>query len=152
MDDNEYMKIAYEEAEKANIRGEYPVGAVIVNADGLLAKAGNTVFREYDPTAHAEVLVIREACKKLQRITLEDCILYTTLYPCPICESSILEAGIKKVIYGATTFDWLRDVKFDKSKLEYKGPIMEEKCRGIFVSRLKEKGRTDILEYKKGWE
>ena len=145
----EFMQRAYKEALAAYDRGEYPVGAVLVRDNEIIASFGNNVHSNLDPTDHAEILVIREACKNLQRLKLRDCTLYTTLFPCPMCESTILEVGIPKVVYGATTFKWIREIKFDRSKCEFDGPIMENECKGIFVKKLRERGRIDILEYDK---
>lgn len=98
-----YMDIALSEARAAADRGEVPVGAVLVSADGdVLAKAGNRTRENCDPTAHAEVLVIREACNKMKSERLIGCDLYVTLEPCPMCATAISAARIRRLYYGAS--------------------------------------------------
>lgn len=98
-----YMSEALVEARKAAARGEVPVGAVLVSASGeVLAAAGNRTRELNDPTAHAEILVIREACAKLDSERLPGCDLYVTLEPCPMCASAISQARIARLYYGAS--------------------------------------------------
>lgn len=98
------MDLALEEAKAAALRGETPVGAVIYDpATGeVLAKAGNRVRELHDPTAHAECLVIREACQELANERLQGLDLYVTLEPCPMCAGVISAARIARVYYGAS--------------------------------------------------
>lgn len=96
------MAIALAEAEAAAGRGEVPVGAVILSADGeLLAKAGNRIVELKDPTAHAEVLAIRAAAERLGSERLIDCDLYVTLEPCAMCTGAISFARLRRLYYGA---------------------------------------------------
>ena len=97
-----HMLTALAEAEAAAARGEVPVGAVIVAADGImLAKAGNRTRELADPTAHAELLAIREACRKLGSERLADADLYVTLEPCPMCATAISFARLRRLYFGA---------------------------------------------------
>ena len=98
-----YMDLALAEARAAAERGETPVGAVIVDpASGeVLAKDGNRTRELSDPTAHAEILVIREACRKARSERLPGLDLYVTLEPCPICAGAIAAARIARLYYGA---------------------------------------------------
>ena len=96
-----FMDIALAEAAAAAARGEVPVGAVIVRHGEVVAKAGNETRALNDPTAHAEMLVIRAACAKLGE-RLPDCDLYVTLEPCPMCASAISHARIGRLYYGAS--------------------------------------------------
>lgn len=99
---NKYMEIALQEAEKAAQRGEVPVGAVLVAADGgILAQAGNQTEALADPTAHAEILVIREAAQASHSPRLTDCDLYVTLEPCAMCAGAISFARIRRLYYCA---------------------------------------------------
>lgn len=82
-----------------------PFGAVVVKDGKLIAKSANTVIPSNDPTAHAEVAVIRLACKKLQTFDLNGCIIYTSCEPCPMCLSAIYWANIKTIYYGNTKAD-----------------------------------------------
>ncbi len=96
------MALAFAEAEKAGAAGEVPVGAVIVSADGeILAAAGNRPKAMNDPTAHAELLAIREACAKLGSERLIDCDLYVTLEPCAMCAAAISFARLRRLYFGA---------------------------------------------------
>ncbi len=96
------MELALKEAEAAAERGEVPVGAVIVSpSGGLLARAGNRTLELKDPTAHAEMLVIREAANRLGSERLIDCDLYVTLEPCTMCAGAISFARLRRVYYGA---------------------------------------------------
>lgn len=97
-----HMDRALAEARKAAERGEVPVGAALVGPDGaLLAVAGNRTRELNDPTAHAEILVIRAACAALGSERLPGCDLYVTLEPCPMCASAISQARIARLYYGA---------------------------------------------------
>ncbi len=96
------MTLALAEARKAAAAGEVPVGAVLVDETGqVLARAGNRVIRDRDPTAHAEVLVIREAARRLGNERLAGTALYVTLEPCPMCAQAISLARIARLYFGA---------------------------------------------------
>ncbi|MGH1465900.1 MAG: nucleoside deaminase [Cognatishimia sp.] len=98
-----HMDLALQEAQKAADRGEVPVGAVLVSPDGqILAADGNRTREQNDPTAHAEVLVIRAGGARLGSERLTGCDLYVTLEPCPMCASAISQARIARVYYGAS--------------------------------------------------
>ena len=97
-----FMEEALQEARAAGLRGEVPVGAVIVSPSGkIVARAGNRVRELCDPTAHAEVLAIREACRVMASERLPGHDLYVTLEPCPICAGAISAARIARLYYGA---------------------------------------------------
>jgi len=104
----EYMKLAYEEAQK-NAEKKFkpggPFGTVIIKNGKVIAKAHNTVLKSKDPTAHAEINAIRMACKKLRTHDLTGCVMYTNCEPCPMCLSAIIWANIKEVYYGNTKND-----------------------------------------------
>ena len=104
---DKYMHRAIENAENGirNCEGG-PFGVVIIDKDGkVIANGNNRVLKEKDPTAHAEIVAIRKACKKLNTYDLSDCILYTSCEPCPMCLSAIIWANIKTVYYGCTKDD-----------------------------------------------
>lgn len=97
------MNLALDQARLAAAADEVPVGAVIVSADGeVLAVAGNRTRRDYDPTAHAEILAIRQAALALGQERLEGCSLYVTLEPCAMCAGALVHARLARVIYGAS--------------------------------------------------
>jgi len=89
------------EAKKASKRGEIPVGAVITQGDKIIASAGNMVEKTNDPTAHAEILAIRKACKVLNTKFLTNCDIYVTLEPCAMCAKAISLARIRRLYFGA---------------------------------------------------
>ena len=123
-DDVQWMKIAFQEAKDAGDCGELPVGTAIIKDGELIAKAGNATERSNDPTAHAEVIALRDAARLLQSWRLEGCTLYTTLEPCPMCFGAILQAHLPRVVYGASN---LREGAFggvsDLQKLRWKRRI-----------------------------
>ena len=103
---NEYMKIAKELSDdnlKTNVGG--PFGACIVKNGEIIGKGSNHVLINNDPTAHAEIMAIRDACKNINSYDLSGAELYTSCYPCPMCLSAIIWANIKKVYYGNTKED-----------------------------------------------
>ena len=102
--DEHWMKIAIQEANLAMNENEIPVGAVIVQNDKLIAQAHNQSIQNNDPTAHAEIQVIRKAGIELSNYRLNDSTLYVTLEPCPMCYSALVHARIKKIIFGALDF------------------------------------------------
>ena len=100
--DLDYMKLALQEAESAYAKDEVPVGSVIVSATGeLLSLSHNLKELNQDPTAHSEVLAIRDAAAKLQSWRLNDCTLFVTLEPCSMCMGAIVHARIKRLVFGA---------------------------------------------------
>lgn len=96
-----FMKAALKEAEKAYKKGEVPIGAVIVREDKIIARAHNAREESNIATAHAEIICIEKACKKLKSWRLDDCEIYITVEPCPMCAGAILNARIKKAYFGA---------------------------------------------------
>ena len=103
---NEYMKIAKDLSEdnlRTNVGG--PFGACIVKNGKIIGKGSNHVLSNNDPTAHAEIMAIRDACRNINSYDLSDCELYTSCYPCPMCLSATIWSNIKKVYYGNTKED-----------------------------------------------
>ena len=96
-----FMDIALEEARLAALRDEVPVGAVVVSDGKILAQAGNRTIELNDPSAHAEMLAIREACGKIGSQRLVDCDLYVTLEPCTMCASALSFARMRRLYFGA---------------------------------------------------
>ena len=101
MNDVEFMKIALEEALLAAEAGEVPIGAVIVLERNILARAGNRTIRDCDPTAHAEIVALREAARLLRNYRLAATTLYVTLEPCAMCAGAMVQARVTRLVYGA---------------------------------------------------
>lgn len=103
---NPYMKVANDLSDqnlKTNVGG--PFGACIVKDGKIIGKGANHVLGDNDPTAHAEIMAIRDACKKIKSYDLKGCELYTSCFPCPMCLAAVIWANIKKVYYGNTKED-----------------------------------------------
>ena len=96
-----FMDLALKAAEKAGKSGEVPIGCVIVRNDEVIATAGNRTLTDRDPTAHAEIIALREAAKKIGSERLTDCDLYVTLEPCTMCAGAISFARVRRLYYGA---------------------------------------------------
>ncbi len=97
----QWMDLALAEARRAGEAGEVPVGAVIVRDGSVIAHAGNRTIRDQDPTAHAEVLVIRDAAESVGDWRLNGCTLYVTLEPCAMCAGAIVLARLDRVVFGS---------------------------------------------------
>lgn len=102
MDTIKYLELAISIAEEGIDKGHGPFGAVIVKNGEIVSSAVNSVTLKHDPTAHAEVVAIREAAEKLGTHILEGCTIFTSCEPCPMCLGAIYWAGIKKVVYAST--------------------------------------------------
>ena len=103
---NQYMKVAKELAnDNLTTNAGGPFGACIIKDGKIIGKGSNNVLKNNDPTAHAEIMAIRDACKNINSYDLSGCELYTSCYPCPMCLSAIIWANIKKVYYGNTKED-----------------------------------------------
>src|SRR5580658_2808574 len=99
--DEYYLRAAIAEANNAEANGEVPVGAIVVREDQIIGRGQNRVLRDSDPTAHAEIVALREAGLALKNYRLEDCTLYATLEPCAMCAGAILHARITRLVYAA---------------------------------------------------
>jgi len=98
--DIQYMQEALAEARSAAVAGEVPVGAVLVHDGKILARSGNRTVRDCDPTAHAEVVALREAAQRLGNYRLAGTTLYATIEPCSMCAGAILQARVPRLVYG----------------------------------------------------
>jgi len=96
-----FMDLALKQAEIAGAGGEVPIGCIVVHDGAVIAQAGNRTLTDHDPTAHAEMVALREAARKLGRERLTDCDLYVTLEPCTMCAGAISHARIRRLYYGA---------------------------------------------------
>lgn len=145
------MRIALEEAEKARDIGEVPIGAIVVNDEGeIIGRGHNLRETNNDPTAHAEMIAIREAAEHVGGWRLSECTLYTTLEPCPMCAGGIVQARLKEVVYGAidpkagcagTLMNLLNEERFNHQCTVVQG-VLERECGGVltqFFRELREK-------------
>ena len=101
MNDFEYMHLAIAQAQAAALRGEVPVGALVVLEDRILAAAGNRTITDCDPTAHAEIVALREAARKAGNHRLLGASIYVTVEPCAMCAGALVQARIARLVYGA---------------------------------------------------
>ena len=141
---NHIIEKAIKQARKTmnlNIGG--PFGAAIINEKGdILSIASNSVLRDNDPTAHAEINAIREACRKLENYDLSGCVLYTTAYPCPMCLAAIIWANVKKVYFGCRPQD-AENIGF-RDDFIYR--YIENKCQDKNVLDISELDRAECLK------
>jgi len=100
-DDFHFMQFALDEARASAEAGEVPIGAVLVHNEQILAQSGNRTIRDNDPTAHAEIVAIREASHALGNYRLADTTLYVTVEPCAMCAGAIIQARIPRLVYAA---------------------------------------------------
>jgi len=99
--DNEYMHLAIEQARAAAVRGEVPIGAIVVLEERIVSAAGNRTIADCDPTAHAEIIVLRAAASAIGNYRLTGAALYVTIEPCAMCAGALVQARIARLIYGA---------------------------------------------------
>jgi tRNA(adenine34) deaminase len=98
--DLEFMRQALEQARAAALAGEVPIGAIAVRGGEILARSGNRTIRDLDPTAHAEIVVLRESARKLGNYRLTGVVLYVTIEPCSMCAGAMIQARIPRMVYG----------------------------------------------------
>lgn len=143
--DIEFMELAYQEALKCLDKDEVPVGAVIVRNNQVIACGHNLRETTNLATAHAEIIAINEACKKLNSWYLDECELYVTLEPCIMCSGAIINSRIKKVVFGAFENRWLALTTIYDSNLpvnhkpEIISGILQDKCSIIIKDYFKNK-------------
>lgn len=146
VDHGKYMKEALVEAKKAEELGEVPIGAVIIKDGEVIGRGYNLRETVNDPTAHAEMIAIREAAEKTGSWRLNDCTLYVTLEPCPMCAGAIIQARIDTVVYGTedpkagcagTLMNILQDDRFNHQAQMITG-VMKEECSTLLTSFFKE--------------
>lgn len=134
-----FMRNALDLARDAVRRNEVPVGALVVSGGSIVAATTNRTVRDQDPTAHAELLAIREAAAKLDRWRLDDCTLYVTLEPCAMCAGAIVLSRMKRVVFGAwdekagmagSVADLLRHPRLNH-RPEVKGGVLADECAAL---------------------
>ncbi len=131
-DDVFFMRLALAEARKAAVRGEVPVGAVLVKEGRILARGHNRPVSGTDPTAHAEILVLRKAARKAGNYRLPGSTLYVTVEPCPMCLGAIVQARVRRLVYGAEdpkAGAVVSRLKFDLARANHRPEICGGLCR-----------------------
>ncbi len=145
--DEKYIKLALLEAKKAEKKDEVPVGCVLVLNDVVIAKTHNLRESKHSALAHAEILAINKACKKLESWRLENIEMYVTLEPCPMCAGAILQSRIKKVVFGAydkkggalgSSFNLFEQKNLNHHPIII-GGINEEECSKVLTNYFKNK-------------
>ncbi len=139
MDKNSFMEEALIEAKKALKKGEVPVGAVVVLEEDVIGRGYNQPITKNDPTAHAEIMALRDAAMNLKNYRLKDTLVYTTLEPCLMCAGALVHARIKKLIYSASdpksgvieSNGNLMQSAFLNHKISYEGGILKEESSEI---------------------
>ncbi|QTD40193.1 tRNA adenosine(34) deaminase TadA [Sporosarcina sp. Te-1] len=151
--DQMYMKLAIEEAKKAEAIGEVPIGAVIVHEGVVIARAHNLRETSQNAVTHAELSAIQDACREVGSWRLEETTLYVTLEPCPMCAGAILQSRIPRVVYGArdpkagcvdSLYHLLNDSRFNHECEVTEGVLVEE-CGALltnFFRGLREKKKA----------
>src|SRR4030042_4698007 len=141
------MKMALEEATRAGKVGEVPVGAVLVKGDRVLARGHNRCIKLNDPTAHAEILVLRKAGKALKNYRLDDTVMYVTTEPCPMCASAMIHGRISRLVFGTvepkfgaveSRFKLLQNDSFNH-KVEVEKGVLEKECAEILKNFFRER-------------
>jgi tRNA(adenine34) deaminase len=144
----ELMRLAIDVAHSATDAGDVPVGALVINSDGIvIGKGFNEREANNDPTAHAEVVAIRNAAARLQKSRLDGCTLVVTLEPCAMCAGAIAQSRISKVVFGAwdekagavgSVWDVLRDPR-SIFKVEVQAGVLEKECAELLTEFFKDK-------------
>jgi tRNA(Arg) A34 adenosine deaminase TadA len=144
MNEQEAMRLAIHKGQEAIAAGQSPFAAVIVRGDDVIAVTHNTVWRDTDPTAHAEVNCIRAAAAALRTIALHGCTLFSTTEPCPMCLSAIHWAKIDRVVYGAAIADATAAgfselaipartmAQMEHSPVRVEGGLLRDECAALF--------------------
>lgn len=152
--EKKFMEAAIEEAKKAAEKGDYAIGAVVVKGDDIIGRGWDSMKSTHNPVLHAEVVAIQEACKKKESPYLEDCIVYSTVEPCPMCAAAAIWAKVKGIVFGThledlvayankhgnKTFTWRTIDMTCKEVLEKGIPrvelvegFMREECKALFA-------------------
>lgn len=146
--DDKYMRLALAAAKDAAEGGEVPIGACLVDSDGqLLATASNRTIMDNDPTAHAEILVVRQAASTLGNYRLTDTTMYTTIEPCVMCAGALVNARVKRLVFGAhderfgavETVFRLCDSEALNHRIQIVPGVLAEECRALMQEFFRER-------------
>jgi tRNA(Arg) A34 adenosine deaminase TadA len=151
--DVQYIRNALDLAREAVKRNEVPIGALVVRDGSILAAATNRTVRDQDPTAHAELLAIREASSRLDNWRLDECTLYVTLEPCAMCAGAMVLSRVKRVVFGAwddkagmagSVGDLLRHPRLNH-RPEVKAGVLADECAELLQEFFRAQRRTTLL-------
>ncbi len=140
--DEEFMREALAEAEAACEEGEVPVGAVVILGGGVIARGRNAVIRSSDPTAHAEIVALREAARAVGNYRVTGATMYSTIEPCAMCAGALVHARVARLVYGAKdpkagaveTHFGVCTTDFLNHQVIVEGGILEDECRRVLQS------------------
>jgi tRNA(adenine34) deaminase len=145
--DAHWMRQALAAAHEARGRGEVPVGTCIVKGDEMLAVAGNRTRTDQDPTAHAEVVALREAARRVSNYRITDAVVYSTIEPCVMCAGALIQARVRRLVYGArderagaveSRFK-VCDTDFLNHRIELTAGVLEEECSQVMQDFFRER-------------
>jgi len=149
--DQDYMELALIEARKALEIDEVPIGAIVIYDDKIVGRGYNLKERDNDPTAHAEIIALKDAARNLQSWRLDNCDLYVTIEPCPMCAGAIVQARIRRLIFGSfdlkagatgSLYNIVNDQRLNHQVIEVKAGILAEESRHLmqdFFKKLRSK-------------
>jgi tRNA(adenine34) deaminase len=149
--DSEFMQAALDEARRAAALGEVPVGAVVVSGGAIIGRGGNRRERDADPTAHAEILAIREAARAVGGWRLSGATLYVTQEPCPMCAGAIVNARLDRVVFGCdnpkagavrTLYRLLEDARLNH-RVAVEGGLLAAECGALLTGFFEELRKRD---------
>ena len=137
--DERWMRQALSAATEAQRRGEVPVGTCVVNGKTLLSVAGNRTRTDCDPTAHAEIVALREAARLIGNYRLTEVVVYSTIEPCAMCAGALIQARVRRLVYGAPderagaveSRYRICDTDFLNHRIEIRSGVLEAECRGL---------------------
>lgn len=149
--DEEFMRQAIAEAEKARGYGEVPIGAIVVIDSQIKGRGRNAVIEMSDPTAHAEIVALREAARLIENYRLPGATLYSTIEPCAMCAGAIVHARIARLVYGARdekagaveTHFGICGTDFLNHRVAVEGGFLEAECREVIQSFFREKRKVN---------
>lgn len=150
-DDLKFMQRAFELAQKAEEEGEVPIGAVVVREGEIIGEGWNRPILNSDPTAHAEIMALRDAGQRVNNYRLPDTTLYVTLEPCTMCAGAIVHSRVRRVVYAATdpkggaagsVFDLLPSDERFNHRTEVEGGVMAEECSDLLRAFFKRRRKS----------
>ncbi|QNS01955.1 MAG: nucleoside deaminase [Buchnera aphidicola (Pentalonia nigronervosa)] len=150
--DTNWMKIALKYAYYARKQGEIPIGAIVLLKENIIGVGWNSSINQHDPTAHAEIIALRNAAKKIKNYRLLDTTLYVTLQPCTMCWGAIIHSRIKRLVFGANSKkiddQFLnKNVLYNKKiNLKITKNIMQKQCSKILTNFFQKKRNTSFLK------